>query len=181
MARKQRVDTKDITDQRFGSLVALYIVPSKARGSRWKCKCDCGNECEALGGHLRTGARVSCGCKADKKVLETGTNIVFGLYKRKALMRKKEFNLSREEFVTLIFSNCYYCGRQASNELKRPKSKKTQIKYNGVDRFDTSKGYVSGNCVSCCWYCNKSKGDLSFDQWIDHLKLICSYQGIING
>lgn len=30
--------------------------------------------------------------------------------------------------------------------------------YNGVDRKDNAKGYVTGNCLPCCWPCNYAKG-----------------------
>ena len=56
--------TKNLTNQRFGKLVALYIIPSyKQRGYNvWKCKCDCGNFCDAVSRDLITGHKKSCGC-----------------------------------------------------------------------------------------------------------------------
>lgn len=36
----------------------------------WKCKCDCGNECEVTAGSLRVGRTKSCRClkkESDKK------------------------------------------------------------------------------------------------------------------
>lgn len=47
----------------------------------WHCQCDCGNECDVSGSHLRSGHTVSCGCqiaslgKAAKKDL---TGKIFG-------------------------------------------------------------------------------------------------------
>jgi hypothetical protein len=182
MARKQRVDIKDMINQKFGDFTVLYLVGSgKYRGSVWKCRCICGKECDVYGGQLRCGARVSCGCRSESRVFETGINRVFSSYKRKASLSGKEFTITREEFGSLITGNCQYCGTEPGNELKRLKSKKLQIKYNGIDRFDTSKGYIPGNCVSCCYYCNHAKADLSFDQWVNHLKRICSYLEITNG
>lgn len=36
----------DITNQRFGKLVAIQKAPSKSGKTYWLCKCDCGNEKE---------------------------------------------------------------------------------------------------------------------------------------
>lgn len=50
----------DISNQRFGKLVALSVV--KKNGRRvWKCKCDCGNITFRPGYELR-GQSKSCGC-----------------------------------------------------------------------------------------------------------------------
>ena len=54
---------KDITNQRFGKLVALE--PFKKPWSVkyfWKCKCDCGRESEVLSSNLVKGNTTSCGC-----------------------------------------------------------------------------------------------------------------------
>ena len=53
----------DITNQRFGRLVAL--TPSQEKSGKiikWKCKCDCGNEVFVASSSLRKGATNSCGC-----------------------------------------------------------------------------------------------------------------------
>lgn len=62
--------TIDITNQRFGKLIALYDTGiRKNRQALWHCKCDCGKECDVLGNSLRSGHTTSCGCKRyDKKV-----------------------------------------------------------------------------------------------------------------
>lgn len=38
----------------------------KGRGAYWHCKCSCGNECDVLGAHLRSGHTRSCGCLQKK-------------------------------------------------------------------------------------------------------------------
>jgi hypothetical protein len=54
---------KDITDQRFGRLVALMPVGRNAdRKVLWQCRCDCGNESIVAGKRLRSGNTRSCGC-----------------------------------------------------------------------------------------------------------------------
>jgi hypothetical protein len=54
---------QDLTGKRFNRLIVVqYIGQSKRGQSRWLCLCDCGNEHEALGTHLKTGNIKSCGC-----------------------------------------------------------------------------------------------------------------------
>ena len=59
---------KDITNQRFGKLVALERTNKK--GSKtyiWKCKCDCGRYCEKEAQYLLNGDTQSCGCLSSLK------------------------------------------------------------------------------------------------------------------
>ena len=61
----------DITDQRFGRLVAQYISGKDSRGEKiWHCICDCGNETDVLSSNLRKGYTQSCGCLQREKVKE---------------------------------------------------------------------------------------------------------------
>ena len=56
----------DLTNQRFGKLIALYpivkITPSNKEVTYWHCKCDCGNETDVVPAHLVHGSTKSCGC-----------------------------------------------------------------------------------------------------------------------
>ena len=56
---------KDLTNQKFGLLTALYPTSMKD-GSHmyWMCKCDCGNAelKEVASNHLQKGSVQSCGC-----------------------------------------------------------------------------------------------------------------------
>lgn len=54
---------KDLTNQRFGKLTALYRL-EKQRGSSylWHCRCDCGNEIDTSANALLSGNCRSCGC-----------------------------------------------------------------------------------------------------------------------
>ena len=56
---------KDISGQRFGSLVALS--PTQARDAKgnvvWHCRCDCGNEADISYNVLLYTHVISCGCR----------------------------------------------------------------------------------------------------------------------
>jgi hypothetical protein len=54
---------KDITNERFGRLVALeYAGSNKQNTALWKCQCDCGQTKVVVGSSLRDGSTQSCGC-----------------------------------------------------------------------------------------------------------------------
>lgn len=53
----------EMAGRRFG---ALTVVERGSRHGRrsdvwWRCRCDCGAECEARGDRLRAGAKRACG------------------------------------------------------------------------------------------------------------------------
>ncbi len=76
-------------------------------------------------------------------------------YKESAQKRELDFLLSSEEFNKLLDGNCHYCGVK---------------KAWGVDRIDNKIGYASYNVVSCCKICNYMKRDLSYQDFINHIK-----------
>lgn len=47
-----------LTGKKFGRLTALEYVP----GSKYRCLCDCGNECTVYTYSLKSGVTRSCGC-----------------------------------------------------------------------------------------------------------------------
>ncbi len=73
---------------RFGHLVCLE--PTRQRGSGggmvWRCQCDCGKECLAVGSRLTRGEKKSCGCIAYPPMQDL-TGKVFG---RLTVLRREE-------------------------------------------------------------------------------------------
>lgn len=59
-------EKRDVTNQRFGKLVALYPdnIPQKDR-QKWICQCDCGKLSSVSISNLRNGHTQSCGCLHD--------------------------------------------------------------------------------------------------------------------
>lgn len=152
------------------------------------CKCDCGKEVPVKPAHLNIGKTKSCGCssakfwaeKNYKPNFEAAKNRLMRNYKRNALMRNYEFSLSKEEFEKLLTGNCFYCGIEPVGENRPPRAYKyvenVIFKYNGVDRYDNTKGYTVNNCVSCCFTCNRAKLDMSVEQWTAWLQRISKFQ-----
>lgn len=52
----------DISQERFGTLVAIEVVGRRPGHTLWKCQCDCGHEVVVQLSNLRTGHTRNCGC-----------------------------------------------------------------------------------------------------------------------
>lgn len=53
----------DLSGKKFGLLVVVGEVHTPKSGTRWLCRCACGNEKEISGQSLRDGKTQSCGCE----------------------------------------------------------------------------------------------------------------------
>ena len=53
----------DLTGKRFGKLTVIERTQNDlSYGSKWLCRCDCGNTVVVLSNNLRRGNTRSCGC-----------------------------------------------------------------------------------------------------------------------
>jgi hypothetical protein len=164
----------DHIGDKFWRLTVIEKVSIKGRRAAFfKCKCDCGKETIVQGGHLRAGKRKSCGCKAYDHVLENGMFRLYTIYKQKS---KYDFDLTYEFFKECLKSVCFYCGNSPQGRRKNC-YKGPVLEYNGIDRIDSSKGYIQENCVPCCKFCNRAKNDFSIKDWYNHMKKVLAYSG----
>lgn len=107
-------------------------------------------------------------------------NSVFNQYKKSAKKRNMRFSISKEDLKKYLYLNCYYCGRAPSNCFVcfRESSRfKQEVKYQGIDRIDSKKGYVNGNLRPCCIVCNHLKWDHTEEEFLESVKTI--YERII--
>ena len=65
----------DFTGERFGRLLVLYKGGRCSSGSRWICRCDCGNIVDVRGVCLKYGYTHSCGCLRRETSSEIGRRI----------------------------------------------------------------------------------------------------------
>lgn len=56
----------NLLNQKFGKLLVIKKLPAENGESKWLCQCDCGNKIPAIGWHLTTGVKQSCGCLKSK-------------------------------------------------------------------------------------------------------------------
>jgi len=60
---------KDLTNQRFGRLIALEAFKKPYNNKyHWKCICDCGRNVEVISSNLTKGNSTSCGCYKNEKI-----------------------------------------------------------------------------------------------------------------
>lgn len=174
----------DLTNQRFGKLVAIKRVWKDRQGNYlWYCECDCGGNIITRGSGLKCNDIKSCGCTRGlnnrKEKGESGFNSLLERYKRNgAKKRNLEFDLTKDQFKQLTKQNCYYCGEiplmvtdSGGHTTKEGKGWGKYI-YNGVDRTDSSKGYTIKNCVPCCGICNRMKSNMTINDFLDHISKI---------
>lgn len=100
----------------------------------------------------------------------TSISVRYKRAKRIAKARKLEWKLSLEDFENLANKPCFYC----NNKLGVIVSMST-----GLDRLDNSKGYITGNIVSCCNTCNTIRSNiLSVHEMQEVVKLLCKLRNI---
>jgi hypothetical protein len=164
---------KQLTGMRFGKVVVVKEYWKRRYGGVcWECKCDCGNKSIFPSSDLIRGRIKSCGCLKKENSEKAWENYLLYHYKYDAKRRNFKFNLTNEEFLTLIYKNCYYCGNSPSNCQTTKTSKK---KYNGIDRIDSNKDYSVSNCVPCCIICNRAKGKMSLENFYEWKTRLCNH------
>lgn len=91
-----------------------------------------------------------------------------------ARKRNLVFDLSDEELDLIWSQNCYYCDEPPSNRMVavRPDGKEEVFVYSGIDRINSSVGYVPDNVRPCCKVCNRAKSDLSEEEFLRWVKKI---------
>lgn len=158
-------------------------VTKHNRHTGYVCRCSCGVVKRVDGYNLKSGISKSCGHLQRSAFVEQGTKalhyaIIYTIYRnycKQAALRDYPFDLSLDDFQTLILQNCHYCGESPSNTFKSGKRAFNGIesfRYNGVDRMINSKGYTPDNVVPCCQKCNFAKKDFNYDEWTSWIKRV---------
>jgi len=97
-------------------------------------------------------------CKQCEKEYDKSIAGRYVQYKHGAKRRNITFELSKDEFHSIVSHNCFFCGMPHANM--------------GVDRLDNSKGYLPDNCVPCCKYCNIMKRERSTLEFVKHCRRV---------
>ena len=83
------------------------------------------------------------------------------VYKYSAKRRNYTFELSEDQYYTLIKENCYICGKKTDENHT-----------NGIDRFDNEQGYTFHNSNACCGQCNIMKKEMDYFDFMKKLEKI---------
>lgn len=167
--------TRDLTGLTFGRLTVIEKIPPTHKHERlWKCSCECGGEKVTTHGRLTSGNCKSCGCIQKENAYklsrcnikysstETGIRHAYAQGKCRA-SRKNRGWIPYQTWLELSLANCYYCGSPPEQRL----FKTHQYAINGIDRLDSTQGYITENIVTCCRQCNTAKLAYTRDEYIE--------------
>lgn len=180
---------KDLTGKRVGKLVVLnYVFHTMKTGRKmwlWECRCKCGNiiytRTRALLKENPVSSCIECGYKrmAAKNTLSDNLSLqkrIFRNYKRGAKNRGYSWEISFEDFQSLIQKNCSYCNKEPQvNKGEEPYFRNEGFKRNGIDRRENSIGYTKQNVTTCCSRCNRMKLDMSEEEFLESIKNCYNY------
>jgi len=155
--------------------------------SKLLARCECGESRICYVGNWNRGDYSACKtCTSKKQGIRcyerfskgrTGLeNRLIGAYASRAKRRGLCFELTRDVFLALTQRKCHYCHFLPSNKASGVvrKTRKTNAKddftYNGIDRIDSKKGYITENCVPCCTKCNRAKYTMKYDEFLSFIE-----------
>jgi hypothetical protein len=139
--------------------------------------CQCGTEKIKTYFSLRNGDSKSCGCKSRERSFEAAWKRIYHNVLRGSRVRGLEVHLTLPLVKVIAKLPCAYCGKEPSNVSrskyggykscpKRVHDPSMDILYSGIDRIDSSIGYVEGNVVPCCADCNIAKNKMPLDVFL---------------
>jgi hypothetical protein len=88
-------------------------------------------------------------------------------YKRNAVSKGREWNLTDEEAGTMMTSPCIYC---THIDLEK--------RLNGIDRMNPDGHYTKENTAPCCWTCNYLKGVMDPLTFIEQCRKISECKNV---
>lgn len=168
--------------EKYNSWTIVKDLPSKTGRRMVLARCECGVEKEHARTNIVSGKSRMCReCSNKNRPAQlgrrsTGTHLAarsayYG-YKTKvnkevAKGRAMPFEITYEEFYSIVQKDCFYCGGGPSNISKVSNKPWAEVfYYNGIDRVNNDLGYVSGNMVPCCAVCNRMKRDMNYIDFI---------------
>jgi len=180
--------SKNLINKKFSLLTVIGLSDDNDKNitnrcSQWKCKCECGTILIVPSNQLNSGRTKSCGCAKSKWISAKNSlpiklvaeKQLFGSYKKSAKDRQLIWDLTKEDFVSFLYNECFYCGSPPIGTITKYKVNNTDIHYfNGIDRINNNIGYVKDNCVTCCKFCNHAKNNMTQEFFINLAKKIAS-------
>ena len=143
-----KTKTKDISNQRFGKLIAVKPTTERKHGSIiWECLCDCGNSHFVSAENLLGGNCKSCGC-----LHSVGNSTI------KKILNSLQENFACE-YAVRINSTTYYYDFVLFN---KDNSVKCLIEYDGILHYSQDKYHGWNNEEN--WF-KTQKNDIIKNNW----------------
>lgn len=146
---KEEIDKE--LGKKYGRLKVIEIIKPKKGLTKWRCKCDCGNEYIGIGKYIKYGNIKSCGCIAKelqenaivyKRIYKVWRGMINRCYNPKCESYKnyglrgievcKQWRENAREFIEWAYNNGY------DESAKRGECT--------IDRIDNNGDYEPNNC-----------------------------------
>lgn len=147
----------DLTDERFGKLIAKEVFqfrsPSGRSYRKWKCACDCGGEIEVKAESLRFGHTTSCGCAyqdaANKKsfggVVQSEEYKILSQIKKRCTPTTKASKNYGSRGID-VCDRWLEVGIDGINNFIEDMGVRPSPQHT-IERVDVNKGYSPENCI----------------------------------
>ncbi len=177
----------DLTNQKFGKLFVLEESEKDKHGNtRWKCKCDCGNEVIITSTYLRNGDTKSCGCFHKERAKKANTKhgywtkdkISIPIYHVWANMLQRCYNSNDPAYKNYGGRGIKVCRKWWKFKNFYKDMKDTYKQGLTLERKDNNGNYKPSNCK---WATRQEQSRNSRAKgcyWNDELKKWESYIGI---
>lgn len=184
-------DYKKHKDEYIGTKIngieILDLYKGVSNQTYGKLKCSCGKIFNASISNIVNKTTSSCGCLNRRNKKEDRHLVIWKRkYNKLRATHNERFDeklITLEEFIKLSGSNCHYCGAKPSviakdiNERRRGKlHSDCTVLSNGLDRIDSSKGYIDNNINPSCKTCNHAKNSLPIKDFYSWIKNIAKFQ-----
>jgi hypothetical protein len=134
-----------------------------------RVRCVCEKAKLVSKSQLISGGTISCGCHREGKKVGADWRALHRILCHGAIKRNLPVEISSDHVQMLGEMSCFYCGREPSNTRSTQRSPR-QTSYNGIDRADNQRGYLYGNVLPCCRYCNRAKRDYPLEIFIEQIR-----------
>jgi len=106
--------------------------------------------------------------------MNAGQKAVWRSYVQGCKRTGRKWLLDVNLFISIISARCTYCGQKRVNAINTGNA--AGFSYVGVNRIDNDGDYEIGNVRPCCKICNSMKSQLGDQNFLRHIKKICTYQ-----
>lgn len=96
---------------------------------------------------------------------------LWGTVKGRRRARELGFDITLEQFIEISSRTCYYCGAPPTPS-KGSREWAAYVYSNGLDRVDSSKGYLLNNVVPACKRCNMAKSDMTQEEFFEWIRKV---------